>query len=243
MNNTLTIGFIILRNVNSEQTNKYWMESYDYIRKIYPENKIMIIDDNSNYNYITEKELTNCLVIDSEFKGSGELLPYIYFLKNKSLFDIAVIVHDSVFIKDTIDIYNNTNKFLWHFDSHVCDNPTSEINLLNQLENNVQLLSFYNCKDLWKGCFGVMSIISYDFLELIHTNYNLYNLIPHIKNRNDRMCFERVFAVLFYFTKLKNILPVNNISVFGCIHECCSWGYTYENYLNNNKIVKIWSGR
>jgi hypothetical protein len=240
------------------------MESYDCIRKIYPDNKIMIIDDNSNFNYITEKALTDSLVINSEYKGRGELLPYIYFLQNKSLFDvdIAIIVHDSVFIKDTIDVDNNTNKFLWHFNTHQCDNPTSEINLLNQLENNSQLLSLYNRKDFWRGCFGGMSIISYDFLELIHKKHNLFKLIPHIQNRNDRMCFERVFAILFYITKFTNNLPVNSISVFDCIHDFCRWGYTYEQYIldynnnNNNinkfifnkksnmkKIVKTWSGR
>ena len=41
-----TLGFIILRNVNSELTNKYWIHCYNCIRKYYPENKIIIIDDN-----------------------------------------------------------------------------------------------------------------------------------------------------------------------------------------------------
>jgi hypothetical protein len=49
------IGFIILRHVNNELTNNYWIHSYDCIRKFYPENFIIIIDDNSKYEYITEK--------------------------------------------------------------------------------------------------------------------------------------------------------------------------------------------
>jgi hypothetical protein len=99
-----------------------------------------------------------------------------------------------------------------------------------------------------------MSIISYDFLELIHKKHNLFKLIPHIQNRNDRMSFERVFSILFYITKFTNNLPVNSISVFGCIHDFCRWGYTYEQYIldynnmnkfifNMKKIVKTWSGR
>ena len=54
------IGFIILRHVNIELTNYYWNYSYDCIRKYYPNNLIMIIDDNSNYeyvNYITKQPL------------------------------------------------------------------------------------------------------------------------------------------------------------------------------------------
>ena len=99
-----------------------------------------------------------------------------------------------------------------------------------------------------------MSIISYDFLKLIHDKHNLFKLIPYIKNRDDRMCFERIFAVLVYVTKLTNRLSTDNISVFGCIHTFCRWGYTYDHYINNytgtpretlnmKKIVKVWSGR
>jgi hypothetical protein len=41
----------------------------------------MIIDDDSNYEYITEKQLYNTIVINSDYKRRGELLPYIYYLK------------------------------------------------------------------------------------------------------------------------------------------------------------------
>lgn len=36
------LGFIILRHVNNERTNKYWIHS---MQNFYPENKILIIDD------------------------------------------------------------------------------------------------------------------------------------------------------------------------------------------------------
>ena len=40
------IGFIILRHVNSSITNEYWKECYRCIKKNYPTNRILIIDDN-----------------------------------------------------------------------------------------------------------------------------------------------------------------------------------------------------
>ena len=40
----MTIGFIILRHVNSKSTDRYWKRSYDCVRKFYPENEIVIID-------------------------------------------------------------------------------------------------------------------------------------------------------------------------------------------------------
>jgi hypothetical protein len=48
-------GFIILRHVRDELTNKYWQLSYDSIRNIYPDVKVVIIDDNSDNKYLTHK--------------------------------------------------------------------------------------------------------------------------------------------------------------------------------------------
>ena len=89
-------GFIILRHVNSAQTNNYWITCYDKIREFYPNTKILLIDDNSNYEYVSkdkEATLTHTTIINSEFKGRGEILPYYYYMRNK-LFDIAVVIQD-----------------------------------------------------------------------------------------------------------------------------------------------------
>ena len=101
-----TIGIIILRHVMWELTNKYWICCYDGIRRFYKENEFIIIDDNSNYDFITDKQLYKTTIIQSEYKGRGELLPYYYYLTNK-LFDTAVVIHDSVFINSHIDFTHN----------------------------------------------------------------------------------------------------------------------------------------
>jgi hypothetical protein len=51
------LGFIVLRHVNDETTNQYWIHCYNCIRKYYPENMILIIDDNSNYDFVSNNEL------------------------------------------------------------------------------------------------------------------------------------------------------------------------------------------
>lgn len=48
--------FIMSRYVNSEITNNYWIESCRSIRQFYPDIKIIIIDDNSNYNFVSSAE-------------------------------------------------------------------------------------------------------------------------------------------------------------------------------------------
>lgn len=251
------LGFIITRNVISEKTNEYWQECYKCIRKYY-NNLIIIIDDNSNPDFInTELNLENSHIIKSEYNGVGEILGYYYYYKY-NFFKKAVIIHDSVFINKKInfDLVENI-KFIWHF-SHEWDTESDEIKLLNNILNynlendnnnnlNDKLLKFYYEKS-WMGCFGIQSVISYTFLQIIFEKYELYNLIHIIKNRNDRMNLERIFGLI---CTIENRNLILNPSFYGKIHHYIHWGYTFDMYLNDRQknnldkydIIKVWSGR
>ena len=247
----MTFGFIITRHVNSEKTNCYWNQNIKLLRTHYPECKIIIIDDNSNQTFIkAEFDYNNLEVINSEYPGRGELLPYIYFLKYK-WFDSAVIIHDSVFFHKTFDFTNINTKAisLWMFynnDSEI-DNILRISNYLNH--NKVIRSHILNwSKNNWVSCFGAMSYISHDFLVNLNDKYKLTNLINVIRNRNDRCALERIMGILFYIETQKNY------TLFGCINkshkratECT---YTFDEYMNSfyrSKIpthfVKVWSGR
>ena len=122
---TPSVGFIITRHVNNKSVNKVWISCVQQIRKSYPTNKIVIIDDNSNYEFIkvpSNDFLNNCIVIDSEYKKCGELLPYIYYAKNK-WFEKAIYIHDSCMINGKIPVKNIKNvKFMFFFYStHIYD--------------------------------------------------------------------------------------------------------------------------
>jgi hypothetical protein len=112
-------GFIITRHVNSEKTNKYWNHAVRSIRRFYPFRKIVIIDDNSNQAFVrADYEYKNIQIVQSEYPGRGELLPYYYFHKNK-YFNNAVILHDSVFFHKRIHFEKFKQERiipLWHFD-------------------------------------------------------------------------------------------------------------------------------
>ena len=244
---TPTIGFIILRHVNNEKTNRYWIESYDSIRKYYPTQLIMIIDDNSNYNFISNKELYKTKIIKSEYNGRGEILPYYYYLHNK-LFDIAVIIHDSVFINSYIDFNVKKYKFIWEF-KHNWDKTRSELKLIKKF-NNKELVSFYNNKNQWRGCFGGMSIIKHNYLKRVNNMFNISMLLDSILTRYDRKCFERVISCLLrYFDKHNdpNKYIKNKKSLFGIIHKYGD-GFKSVNFSNKDKYsylpaIKIWTGR
>jgi hypothetical protein len=176
-------------------------------------------------------------MIQSEYIGRGELLPYYYFLKNP-LFDTAVCIHDSVFINKYIDFDTNSCSFIWHFDDHEWDNTIDEQNMISQLKDSQKLLEYYNDKNLWKGCFGVMSVISHEFLKKIDDLYDLERLLILIKNKHDRCCFERVFACMIQYN-------TNFTSLYGDIHKYGPFGIqiNYIDHLSHLPIIKVWSGR
>lgn len=252
-----SFGFIITRHVNSEATNRYWNHSVKLLRTYYPYIKIVIIDDNSNQNFVrAEYDYTNIKIIQSEFPGRGELLPYYYYIKNK-FFDNAVIIHDSVFFHQRInfEIFKNNKVIsLWFFDSGIELDLVNTINITSNLKNSHLLQTKISNnevdmlgKNKWYGCFGVQSYINHDFLLQIQRKYGITNLINNIKCRADRCCLERIMGCIFSTENPKNFIRK---SMFGNIMGYQTWGYTFDEYIDNFKkgtipkqIVKVWTGR
>ena len=252
-------GFIIIRHVNSEKTNKYWNHSVKLIRTLYPLIKIVIIDDNSNYEFIkSEFEYKNVQIIQSEFPKRGEMLPYYYFLKYK-FFQNAVILHDSVFLHRRIKFekLNGLNVIpLWFFyqDTENVENTKRIVKYLknftiieNKISDNYGIKVFELTNDKWHGCFGVQSYINLSFLEKIEQKYGISNLIFAVNCRADRCCLERIFGAIF-FTEFPKLLQIK--SLFGNIMTYQTWGYTFDEYMNDLKkgaiprdVVKVWTGR
>ena len=256
-----SFGFIVLRHVNSNQTALYWIECCARIRRFYPEVPIVIIDDNSDPKYIDPDEeaaLYKCTIVRTIFHKRGELLPYYYYTLH-NWFDAALIIHDSVFINSYIDFEAHVQSnlpdlgcmFLWHF-NFLYDNRSNEAFIINNLKNNSDLMRVYTDSTSWKGCFGVMSLIRRDFLLEMDEVYAFSGLLAHVVSRPYRMALERAFAcMVFDLQRKKNTtITPRNISLLGCIHDYCKWGYSYSAYLQNINnyvkvlpIIKIWSGR
>ena len=229
-------GFIITRHVNSEKTNKYWNNCVKCIKRLYPLKKIIIIDDNSNYNYVkSDFNYNNVEIIQSEYPGRGELLPYYYYLHNK-IFDIAVIIHDSVIVNKYIDMSVNTYKFLWEFE-HNWDQIEDETRMIH-IFKDLELNKFYKNKYLWKGCFGGMIIITHDYLTYINNKYDISKLLYCVLNRYNRCSFERVIACLLQKEGKKETL-------LGNIHQYCNVGISFNEIdkYTHLPLIKYWTGR
>lgn len=217
------IGFIILRHIKTILHNEIWQECYNCIRRFYPKHPIIIIDDNSYNGFISELIDDNLEIINSEYPGKGELLPYYYYLKNYKKFDTAVILHDSTFINRYVDFTKEVNQCLWSFKSYKGKTKMSESeekNMINNLSNSEKLLKLYSNKNEWNGCFGSMSVIQIDFLKMINNKYNILNLLPLIKTRNDRMRLERIFGLIMTYENNKRT------SLFGDIHGSFKYNYS-----------------
>ena len=244
----MNFGFIVTRHVNTEQTNLYWNQCVKLLRTHYPKCQIVIIDDNSNQDFIkSEHDYTNLTIIQSEYPGRGELLPYIYFLKNK-WFENAVIIHDSVFFHFIFPFEKMNRQFasLWNF-----GNNDSElyniIRVAKSLKNNKAIVHciYYWDKGLWLSSQGAQSYINHNFLVKMNNKYDLNNLLATVLNRSDRCTLERIIGILVY-------LETNNTdTVFGDINLLYKAGnYTFDEYIdtfNNGKVMgkisKVWTGR
>ena len=252
-----TLGFILTRHVTSRciRANRYWKEAIRCIRRFYPDNMIMIIDDGSEKECITmdgmdAAMLLNCMFIRTEIPGAGEMLPY-YYMNKYRLFETAVILHDSVFLQKPLEeaiVETRTAIFLWHFTRHQYDIASIETGMMiRALHNHESLVNFYYKKHLWMGCFGVQSVITQSFLNRLEEKYNFLALVHQVHNRTERSCMERVVACIMTY---EEPMLFAEPSVYGDIYEYTRWGYSIEEYLRDGEngtlslpAVKVWSSR
>jgi hypothetical protein len=206
------LGFIVVRHMQTINHQRLWKLCYDRIRMFYPSVPIMIIDDNSNPDMIdptVEKTLVNTQIINSQYPQRGELLAYYYFHKLHP-FEKAIFLHDSMFLTQPLDetaIQNvNSVKFLWHFYNNIQSSEYEHV-IIRELSQSSQISALYTDRTRWYGCFGVASIITWSFIDLLHREHNIFTVgLKLINTRLRRENLERVFAVLctFYNSTLEH---------------------------------------
>ena len=209
--NNDTFGFIITRCVKKEEDNQIWINCYKSIRKFYKE-KIIFITDGSNKKLIKDIPLENVDLIDSEFQGSGEILPYYYFHKLRP-FKKAVCMQDSMWFINYFDFKNYELKdivFLWHFggdNKHFTDKEEELAKLISEDVFNTYKSSNYI------GSWGGTSFLTLKFLDELQNTYNFLKWVDYLnKERTYRHSFERIFGVI---CSMSSKTLKNNPSLFG----------------------------
>lgn len=136
---------------------------------------------------------------------------------------------------------------LWAINIHDWDYKPLEYLYLSKLKNKTKLLPIYENKKVWPVFFGVMSVISYDFLNKVQETYDIFSLTKYIDERKKRMALERVFGVC-----CQSLLPENTKLTGVVIPDGMSqdWNSTFSDYMTKSipnqcslSLIKVWSGR
>ena len=228
-----SFGFIIPSYVNSPYAYHRLKLCIDSIRKLYPLILIVVIDDYSEIDISELMTMDSKLIVEkSLIKRGGEINPYYHFF-HKKYFDVAIIIQDSTTIKKLIyvDISKVTVKFLYYFTNHRprWKNELFEI-IFNNFYNNISdiikrenIKKFSNNRYKWLGCWGIMSVISHNYLTNMNNKTNFIEMCKYVKNRTDRMIMENIFAVCCFYS--------GGIDIKNCaIHK-----KNIIEYYNNNK--------
>lgn len=245
-------GFVMVRHVSNEITNRYWNECCRCIQSIYSSKvRILIIDNDSNYEYVKQSsnlDMENITVVKSEYEKCGEIVGYYYFYKMRP-FHRAVILHDTMFVKQNMNFAVDDVKFMWHFSGTVrpSESTPSVRGFLESMGGNLtHIYDHYN----WVGCMGTASVITHSFLSTIVEKYDFFNkTLPFMNVKPHREAIERVFAIACI--SLKPSLLVDP-SVFGDIYEYYGSrhfdmrSYDFNSYLADSRglpFIKVWSLR
>jgi len=246
------IVFVITLNISNFNHRQYWRNCYKSIRKFYPEVLIILINDNSKLKDNFDEIDSNTELIIST-TGQAEILPYVYYYKYQWK-PKMIYLHDTMELNREFTIEELSHEFIphWHFSNHNHDNKELIDKFINICNLDISKLDLDISKSKWNGCFGAASIISLNKVIELENKYNVWTKLPkYIKNRTDRMAFERLFGILVKISS-------DSISNFGDIinypnaFKLNKFNLNELNKFNLNKfklnefkypIIKYWVGR
>ena len=252
----LTIGgksyvFVLLRHIRIPSDNDLWISSYNSIRRYYT-NKIIIIDDNSSLNTVNGK-LYQTEILQSDYAGAGETLPYYYFLMYRWA-DRMIFVHDTMFLYRPfrVEEVDTDARFHWSFANKDSSIRVRMAQFLPSLRNHQSLLSAVDQPDTWRACFGVAMIVSLSVVEQIEEKYKLFSTMTMmIRNRKDREMAERLLGLVLF---QEGVVTIETCSTFGDILKYphafeSEWSnlatarYQLEQAGYDSALMKVWRGR
>jgi hypothetical protein len=235
-----SIGFIIPTYLVNEQQYKILSRNIELIHQHHHQSKIVLIDDNSPYSYTFEHNPL-LLVVKALNKTAGEVHAYWYWYHWK-WFDHAIILHDCCEIHCNIPYIESGVKYLWFFDNHrewenvILDDDIKTANIKTHLDEIVVLIKCHPDKEcaekmletllhhsnLFICCWGLMSIMSYDFLVETQKKTKWLDLYPFIKGRRNRMAMETIFSIVCYLT-----LDVEELGIEYVLQSFCTKWITH----------------
>lgn len=243
IHNEKTYVFVILRNIQKTSDNDLWLACYHSIRQFYT-NQIIIIDDNSSVNTVNGK-LVNTEIIQSEFNGAGEILPYYYFNK-ENWADTMIFMHDSMVLHRlfTEDELDHEVVFHWHFKETNEVITKKTLSLLSSITKSKEIEDYAKSK-AWIGAFGCAGMIDYTVVTMLEEKYKLSKLVAVIRTRKQRELVERILGILLSYEKkvVSNFGDILNYPYKFEANNLQTSLYNISQANYNTAIVKLWRGR
>lgn len=162
----MSITFIVPTCIQSQIHENQLIRCLTSIRKFYPTENIIVIDDSPNPNpnpnpnlndYTNEYQKRDILTIVNNLfsgitvvlslnRGSGELQTF-YHILNTSTTEYNITMQDSLILEDKIELPINFNniQFAFHFTSHrlfwdTIQEPQTDYNIKNNIKSHTDLL-------------------------------------------------------------------------------------------------------
>jgi len=241
------VGFIVPRCVRKAQQNILYKDCYEAIRRYHPDLKIIFIDDNSDKEILEDHPMTNVEVIQSEYPGAGEYLPYWYMLKRKP-FKKAIFIQDSMILNESVR-YDDVNDYMFLYEiGNVTGYAEDTRNLLQQTKVPEELEALFD-SGKWSGCWGSMMVITAEFIDRLEEKVGISAWVSSVRGRPMRIGLESAIGVACAFVE-----PKEKVSLFGHVYEMNVMKYpgnekrTLDMYLADktgiqDSIIKVWNGR
>jgi hypothetical protein len=245
----MTFGFLIPCHVVSQDSFQTFCECISGLQRLYPEiPKILFYNKQTSFDIsqleFIQKDPTIRLITTRYCEGEMNVYKHYY---EEKYFDMAILLHDSFVLKkqfQNLDAIEDIN-YIWNFTNHrvhwhIVEQPKTEYNKQHNIKNLDDLIlhlvtksfdhssdfykyfmDIYHKKDKWVGCYGSLSIIRHDFLKQVQEKTQIFNVIPNIKDKWDRVSMESILTLAFQYTLGKTPIAYDGLYYDGIKNNNC----------------------
>ena len=245
----MTFGFLIPTHVTTQESFKTFLECVEGLKRLYPDTpKVFFYNKETSFDISNLEIIQNdpsIRLVTSRY-CEGEMNVYKHFYEEK-YFDMAILLHDSFVLKkrfENLESIQDLN-YIWYFTNHrihwhTIEEPKTEYNLQHNIRTHDDLIlhlvrksfekssgfaqfveELYPKKSEWVGCYGSLSIIRHDFLCKVQEKTNLFNLIPNIRDKRDRITVECILSLAFQYTLGRIPTAYDGLYYDGTYHNNC----------------------
>ena len=246
-------GFIIAGCIREESHLTSLNDCLSSIRQFHPTNKCVVVVDFTSDKRLVKKITENFpnVIFELETPNYPADMQLLKFFKEKKYFDTAILLQDSMRVLNEFKVEDISDildiQYLWHFNNHrvhwdIIIEPYTDYNRKNNIQTHNDFILHiieslpetnfkeyckitYPQKELWSGCFGCCSIITYDFLKKLNEKTDIINIQANMTTNRLRRVIESIFSLACEYTIGKHIISSYD-------------GLYYDGVVHNNMISK-----